>query len=230
MAFVRAFVSINESHQQEVRGALSVSYNHPTKRSEEDYASVGLYISNIQSLLRSLNLHISTENHEPCSHTDGPFLYSAWRLLGLISPRSHFCGCKPPHSKSSSISHTLISLWMALILPFLTPCFMPPQFGEALLYAFCDSKISCILIHFSENFLRFLLQKHLDVGWRHYCALCNGCLPSHSSSTGLWEGTHVLLSPHCWFRSLSFKMSSYISSIIRIWHSLTLFIAIIYHC
>lgn len=77
MAFVRAFVPINESHQQEVRGALSVGYYHPSKRSEEDYASVGLYISNVQSLLRSLNPHVSTENHEPRSHTDGPFLYSA---------------------------------------------------------------------------------------------------------------------------------------------------------
>ena len=91
---------------------------------------------------------------------------------------------------------------MALILPFLTPCFMPPQFGEALLYASCDSKISCILIRFSEHFLRFLLQNYLDLGWRHYCRVSNGCLPSHSShSTGLWEGPHVLLSPHCWLRS-----------------------------
>ena len=91
---------------------------------------------------------------------------------------------------------------MALILPFLSPCFMPPQFGEALLYAFYDSKLWRVLVHFSENFLLFLLQKYLDLGWRHYFPECNGCLPSHSSHpTGLYEGAHVLLGAHCWFSS-----------------------------
>ena len=105
MAFVRAFVSINESHQQEVRGALSVSYNHPTKRSEEDYASVGLYISNIQSLLRSLNLHISTENHEPCSTLTVPFYIlpeDCWALshhvLIFVDVNPHILSPPPSHT------------------------------------------------------------------------------------------------------------------------------------
>lgn len=69
-------------YQQELRGALSVGYSHPQSKqcllsSEEDCASVGLSTFNIQSPLRSLNPHMSTEKHKPPSHTDGPFLYSA---------------------------------------------------------------------------------------------------------------------------------------------------------
>ena len=94
-----------------------------------------------------------------------PDLWPDHRETGWLSGGVTVDGVRVFHSITSHLLHlTHPNLWMALILPFLTPCFMPPQFGEALLYASCDSKISCILIRFSEHFLRFLLQNYLDLG------------------------------------------------------------------
>lgn len=72
----------------------------------EDYASVGLYISNIQSLLRSLNPHMSTKNHKPPPTLTVPFCILPEDRRALSHHVLIFVGVNP-HILSPPSSHTL---------------------------------------------------------------------------------------------------------------------------
>lgn len=86
-------------HYQQELGSLECRLVTPQSKQclvrLEDYASVGLYISNIQSLLRVSKPRTCLPEPQT-SHTDGPLSVFCLKTVGPYLTRSHFVGVNPP--------------------------------------------------------------------------------------------------------------------------------------